>query len=186
MLLYRKAHAVRMNLLALPNANTSSFRYATLTTLYSWSAATGFCKCGNVDIQHPEVQNVYNSLTSFAIAFAALPVSPSRGVSWIKPLDLLVALARPWLSSSPIPLILIVPATQNKGGCPLCFSMASSAAFLVALSLCGFSWAQHFQSNCSWQRAIYRDSYLGMYCHNDNWKHFDYEWTWWVNPVASS
>ncbi|KAI1435048.1 hypothetical protein GGR50DRAFT_352619 [Xylaria sp. CBS 124048] len=55
---------------------------------------------------------------------------------------------------------------------------ASIVAVFVALAGCPTAHAQGFLTNCTWQTAILVDSYLGAYCHNDNWQAFDYDWTW--------
>ncbi|KAI2609733.1 uncharacterized protein GGS25DRAFT_485990 [Hypoxylon fragiforme] len=38
--------------------------------------------------------------------------------------------------------------------------------------------AQGFVANCSWQVGVLADSFLGMYCHDDDWERFNYDWTW--------
>lgn len=38
--------------------------------------------------------------------------------------------------------------------------------------------AQGFVSNCTWQTGFMSDNYLGMYCNNNNWAEYSYDWTW--------
>ncbi|KAK7757761.1 hypothetical protein SLS62_000139 [Diatrype stigma] len=49
---------------------------------------------------------------------------------------------------------------------------------LVVLGFGQQAVAQGFVSNCTWKTARMSGSFLGMYCHNDNWAHFSYGWTW--------
>ncbi|KAL7628195.1 hypothetical protein AAE478_002393 [Parahypoxylon ruwenzoriense] len=37
--------------------------------------------------------------------------------------------------------------------------------------------AQGFVTNCTWQTGFMANSFLGMYCNNDNWASFSYDWT---------
>ncbi|KAI1075108.1 hypothetical protein F5B20DRAFT_585683 [Whalleya microplaca] len=50
----------------------------------------------------------------------------------------------------------------------------------VALAVVGagkLADAQDFITNCTWQAGILSGSFLGMYCNNDDWEHFYYDWT---------
>ncbi|KAI1415730.1 hypothetical protein F5Y13DRAFT_207388 [Hypoxylon sp. FL1857] len=38
--------------------------------------------------------------------------------------------------------------------------------------------AQGLVYNCTWQTGFMVDSFLGMYCNNDNWAEYSYDWTW--------
>ncbi|KAI0151887.1 hypothetical protein F4776DRAFT_669763 [Hypoxylon sp. NC0597] len=38
--------------------------------------------------------------------------------------------------------------------------------------------AQGLVYNCTWQTGFMVDSFLGMYCNNDNWDEYSYDWTW--------
>ncbi|KAI1133877.1 hypothetical protein F5Y05DRAFT_400702 [Hypoxylon sp. FL0543] len=38
--------------------------------------------------------------------------------------------------------------------------------------------AQGIVYNCTWQTGFMVDSFLGMYCNNDNWAEYSYDWTW--------
>ncbi|KAI1493702.1 hypothetical protein F5X96DRAFT_666460 [Biscogniauxia mediterranea] len=38
--------------------------------------------------------------------------------------------------------------------------------------------SQGFITNCTWQTSLLQDSWLGMYCNNDDWRDFAYDWTW--------
>ncbi len=49
---------------------------------------------------------------------------------------------------------------------------------LFVLSSGRLAAAQDFVTNCTWKTAKMSGSVLGMYCHNDNWAHFSYDWTW--------
>ncbi|KAI1503266.1 hypothetical protein F5X99DRAFT_121797 [Biscogniauxia marginata] len=37
---------------------------------------------------------------------------------------------------------------------------------------------QGFVTNCTWQTSLLQDNWLGMYCNNDDWADYSYEWTW--------
>ncbi|RYO79044.1 hypothetical protein DL766_009478 [Monosporascus sp. MC13-8B] len=52
------------------------------------------------------------------------------------------------------------------------------ALVLTVLGVCRMTAAQDFVTNCTWKTARMVDSYLGMYCNNDNWAHYSYGWTW--------
>lgn len=53
-----------------------------------------------------------------------------------------------------------------------------ATAALAVLSLAQHASAQGFLTNCTWQTAQMAGSLLGMYCHNDNWAEFSYDWSW--------
>ncbi|OTB03125.1 hypothetical protein M426DRAFT_263902 [Hypoxylon sp. CI-4A] len=38
--------------------------------------------------------------------------------------------------------------------------------------------AQDFVTNCTWQTGFMQDKFLGMYCNNDDWAQYSYDWTW--------
>ncbi|KAK8114652.1 uncharacterized protein PG998_000853 [Apiospora kogelbergensis] len=46
------------------------------------------------------------------------------------------------------------------------------------LGLLGLVQAQGFVGNCTWQSANLTGSYLGMYCNDDDWTDYSYQWTW--------
>ncbi|KAI1399944.1 hypothetical protein F4819DRAFT_392671 [Hypoxylon fuscum] len=48
----------------------------------------------------------------------------------------------------------------------------------VALGATQLANAQGIVINCTWQNALLEDNFLGMYCNNDDWAHFAYDWTW--------
>ncbi|KAI2628333.1 hypothetical protein GGS21DRAFT_238707 [Xylaria nigripes] len=52
------------------------------------------------------------------------------------------------------------------------------AAGLVVLAAGPGANAQGFLTNCTWQTAMLVDSYLGTYCHNNNWQAYSYDWSW--------
>lgn len=52
----------------------------------------------------------------------------------------------------------------------------------VALGATQLANAQGIVINCTWQNALLEDNFLGMYCNNDDWAHFAYDWTWQVSP----
>ncbi|KAI0018524.1 hypothetical protein F4780DRAFT_781370 [Xylariomycetidae sp. FL0641] len=55
---------------------------------------------------------------------------------------------------------------------------ASPAFALVVLGLVQSVAAQGFVGNCTWQTGLLvADSFLGMYCNNDNWARYSYQWT---------
>ncbi|KAI1260080.1 hypothetical protein F5Y18DRAFT_264049 [Xylariaceae sp. FL1019] len=54
----------------------------------------------------------------------------------------------------------------------------SLGALLGALATCPRALTQGFLTNCSWKAAILVNSWLGMYCNNDDWASYDYEWSW--------
>ena len=54
----------------------------------------------------------------------------------------------------------------------------ATAAALATLCLGRGATAQQFLTNCTWKTARMVGSLLGMYCHNDNWAEFSYDWSW--------
>ncbi|CAJ2513383.1 Uu.00g015020.m01.CDS01 [Anthostomella pinea] len=58
------------------------------------------------------------------------------------------------------------------------FACSILAIVLVALGFGQHARAQGFVGNCTWQTGLMADSFLGMYCNNDDWAHFSYQWTW--------
>ncbi|KAI1387009.1 uncharacterized protein F4822DRAFT_332286 [Hypoxylon trugodes] len=38
--------------------------------------------------------------------------------------------------------------------------------------------AQGLVTNCTWQTGLLEGSFLGMYCNNDDWAEYAYDWTW--------
>lgn len=54
----------------------------------------------------------------------------------------------------------------------------SITATLAALAVGPHVHGQGFLTNCTWQTAMFVDSYLGAYCNNNNWKIYSYDWTW--------
>ncbi|KAI1799103.1 hypothetical protein F4811DRAFT_565849 [Daldinia bambusicola] len=50
---------------------------------------------------------------------------------------------------------------------------------VVALgAAAGVANAQGLVTNCTWQTGFMSGSFLGMYCNNNNWAEYSYDWTW--------
>lgn len=52
---------------------------------------------------------------------------------------------------------------------------------IVTVALCAIGKlanAQDFVTNCTWQTGFLSGSFLGMYCNNDDWARYSYDWTW--------
>ncbi|KAI1339642.1 hypothetical protein F5Y15DRAFT_80405 [Xylariaceae sp. FL0016] len=58
------------------------------------------------------------------------------------------------------------------------FGLGVLLAVFVAVRPDNQANAQGFITNCTWQTGFMTDSLLGMYCNNDNWDDFSYDWTW--------
>ncbi|KAI2616622.1 hypothetical protein GGR54DRAFT_631725 [Hypoxylon sp. NC1633] len=56
--------------------------------------------------------------------------------------------------------------------------MAFVGMLVVALGARQLANAQNFVTNCTWQTGFMADSFLGMYCNNDDWARYSYDWTW--------
>ncbi|KAH9891501.1 hypothetical protein F4778DRAFT_751868 [Xylariomycetidae sp. FL2044] len=61
--------------------------------------------------------------------------------------------------------------------------MMSSFGKLIAVTIAVLGYgqvatAQDFVQNCTWETGLLADNYLGMYCNNDDWAHYSYDWTW--------
>ncbi|KAI0899315.1 hypothetical protein F4806DRAFT_452244 [Annulohypoxylon nitens] len=56
----------------------------------------------------------------------------------------------------------------------------SMAAFVtIALGFAGqLANSQGLVTNCTWQTGLLVDSFLGMYCNNNDWADYSYDWTW--------
>ncbi|KAI1776522.1 hypothetical protein F4818DRAFT_351864 [Hypoxylon cercidicola] len=48
----------------------------------------------------------------------------------------------------------------------------------AALGVARLAGAQGIVANCTWQNGFMQDSFLGMYCNNDNWADYSYDWSW--------
>ncbi|XXG98758.1 hypothetical protein Hte_005088 [Hypoxylon texense] len=48
----------------------------------------------------------------------------------------------------------------------------------AALGVASLASAQGIVANCTWQNGFMQDSFLGMYCNNDNWADYSYDWSW--------
>ncbi|KAI1375500.1 hypothetical protein F4677DRAFT_107965 [Hypoxylon crocopeplum] len=56
--------------------------------------------------------------------------------------------------------------------------MSFLAVLMVALGAGQLVNAQGFITNCTWQTGFMVDSLLGVYCNNDDWANYSYDWTW--------
>lgn len=65
---------------------------------------------------------------------------------------------------------------------PVGLSVAPSSSIVAAQEFGG-----GFMTNCTWQGAQFdtERGLLEMYCNNDNWVDFDYDWTSSVFPSSS-
>ncbi|KAK8082075.1 hypothetical protein PG996_000856 [Apiospora saccharicola] len=51
------------------------------------------------------------------------------------------------------------------------------------LGFLGLVESQGFLNNCTWQSANLTGSFLGMYCNDDDWADYGYQWSWFdINP----
>ncbi|KAI1456954.1 hypothetical protein F4805DRAFT_430692 [Annulohypoxylon moriforme] len=57
--------------------------------------------------------------------------------------------------------------------------MSMTAVITVAIGIASqLANAQGLVSNCTWQTGLMVDQFLGMYCNNDDWARYSYDWTW--------
>ncbi|KAI0009134.1 hypothetical protein F4779DRAFT_404555 [Xylariaceae sp. FL0662B] len=52
------------------------------------------------------------------------------------------------------------------------------AAIIAAVGAAKLANAQGFITNCTWQTGLLSGTFLGMYCNDDNWAQYSYDWTW--------
>ncbi|KAK6841938.1 hypothetical protein PG987_002798 [Apiospora arundinis] len=55
---------------------------------------------------------------------------------------------------------------------------AFTTTLACLLGLVGLVQSQGFLGNCTWQSANLTGSLLGMYCNDDDWANYGYQWTW--------
>ncbi|KAI0880417.1 uncharacterized protein GGS22DRAFT_193342 [Annulohypoxylon maeteangense] len=57
--------------------------------------------------------------------------------------------------------------------------MSMTVFMTVAVGFAGqLANAQGLITNCTWQTGLMVDNFLGMYCNNDDWARYSYDWTW--------
>ncbi|KAI0484809.1 hypothetical protein GGR56DRAFT_44586 [Xylariaceae sp. FL0804] len=49
---------------------------------------------------------------------------------------------------------------------------------IASLGIAPLARAQGFINNCTWETGFMSGSFLGMYCNDDDWADFSYDWTW--------
>lgn len=58
-------------------------------------------------------------------------------------------------------------------------TMSMAAFVTIALGFAGqLANSQGLVTNCTWQTGLLVDSFLGMYCNNNDWADYSYDWTW--------